>query len=1080
MSYINIVALTTLVGFAMMFYMLKQNRLMEEAGVFIKEDNAYFSRIKNNYRLVFIFLLVVAFVSRFMCAIHYDEHTDIGCFKYWADRMASVGPSGFYSDEVFADYPPGYMYILAIVGHIKNFLGMEYDGTAFLALIKVPAIIFDICLGLLIYFAAKKKWSEKASLILMSLYLFNPIVYLNSSVWGQVDSVFTFCVVLMCLLVYFNKMHLAYFVYGIGVLIKPQMFLFTPVLLFALLEEIFVDNTDNGIKIKFQAKKFLYQMKFCIPAIIMTFLIAAPFGIVTVIKLYTETMSSYAYATVNAYNIWAMFGLNWAPQTDTVFMLTYSQWGTLFILCIVMGAILIWIANIADRTRYIIMGAFICAGMFTLSVRMHERYIYPAVILLLVLFIYTRKVNCFVLYTLYTIAHFYNGAHVLFFYDPYNFDAKASPIILISIFQVILYVFFLIYTVKNYISKENTDRALDDFSNGEEIIMLTENEKNPPTIRPSKKFAKMTKKDYIIMLSITLVYSIIALFNLGDRQAPESSYSSTTMKDEIIIELPADARPDRLVFYNGNYEGRNLNLDLGTENTDEWVYSTNFEVDEVFCWNSFDICVDDNVDESLPIKYIRLTLNDSKTELLEFGIYDTEGKILQPINMDNKVAALFDEQELIPKDFTYRNSTYFDEIYHARTAYEYTQGLYSYENTHPPLGKAFIALGMTIFGVNPFGWRIAGTIFGILMVPLMYLFGKKIFGKTEFATITCLLMSFDFMHFAQTRIATIDVFVVLFIILMYYFMYKYYCTSFYDTKFWKTLIPLGLSGIMMGLGCASKWTGCYAGLGLGVIFFYTMFVRFKEYRYAKKNINGQTAGISHKYIADNFVKYFWKTIGFCMVFFVIVPATIYTLSYIPFVGCNESPTDLVGRMLYNQEQMFSYHKDCIFEHPYSSRWFEWPFMFRPIWYYSGDVTETVAEGISSFGNPLVWWFGIPAFFYIAYIAYKKRDKLSIFLTIGYLAQLLPWTLVERTTFIYHYFPCVPFVVIMIVYCLYLWAYKGGTRQKPIKGRMKAVWIYTISVVILFAMFYPVLSGAPVEEEYVYNFLRWLDGWVLIR
>ena len=145
-------------------------------------------------------------------------------------------------------------------------------------------------------------------------------------------------------------------------------------------------------------------------------------------------------------------------------------------------------------------------------------------------------------------------------------------------------------------------------------------------------------------------------------------------------------------------------------------------------------------------------------------------------------------------------------------------------------------------------------------------------------------------------------------------------------------------------------------------------------------------------------------------------------------------------------------------------------MFRPIWYYSGDVSETVAEGISSFGNPLVWWFGIPAFFYIAYIAYKKRDKLSIFLTISYLAQLLPWTLVERTTFIYHYFPCVPFVVIMNVYCLYLWAHKGGTKNKPIKSRMNVVWVYTAAVVLLFAMFYPVLSGAPVEESYVYTFL----------
>lgn len=1081
MTYINIVVMTTLAGFAMMFYMIKNNRLMEKAGMVIGDDNEYASRIKANYRLVFMFLLLVAFVSRFMCAIHYDEHTDITCFKYWADRMANVGPSQFYHDTQLTDYPPGYMYILAIVGHIRNLFGLDYDSAAFLGLIKVPAIIFDIALGLLIYHAAKKKWNEKISLIIMSLYLFNPIVYLNSSVWGQVDSVFTFCVVLMCLLVYHNKIHLAYFAYGIGVLIKPQMFLFTPVLLFALLEEIFVDNDGKSIQIKFQSKKFIYQMKYCIPAIIMTFLIAAPFGLDIVIEQYISTMGSYEYATVNAYNLWGMFGLNWAPQTNTLFMLTYAQWGTLFILCIVMVAILIWISNIKDRTRYIVMGAFICAGMFTLSVRMHERYIYPAIILLLVLFIYTRKVNAFVLYTLYTIAHFYNGAHVLFFYDPYNFDANASPIILISIFQVILFVLLVIYTAKNYISKENNDIPLDDFSKEEELIMLTQNEKKPPTIRPTKKLAPMTKKDYVIMLIITCIYSVIALYNLGDMNAPESGYSSTTLHDEILIELSGDVRPEKLVFYNGNYEKRNVTLELLSEDLQDVLYNTAFEINEVFCWNSYELYMDESMPDSACVKYLRLTLNDSKSELLEFGICDAAGKLITPVNLDDeKVAPLFDEQDLIPEQFSFRNSTYFDEIYHARTAYEYTQGLYSYENTHPPLGKAFIALGMLIFGVNPFGWRIAGTLFGIIMVPLMYVFGKKVFGKTEFAAITCILMTFDFMHFAQTRIATIDVFVVLFIILMYYFMYKYYCTSFYDTKFSKTLIPLGLSGIMMGLGCASKWTGCYAGLGLGVIFFYTMFVRYKEYLYAKKNINGQTAGISHKYVVDNFFKFFRRTIAYCVLMFMVVPATIYTLSYIPFVGCNESPKGLIGRMLYNQNQMFSYHKDCIFEHPYSSRWFEWPFMFRPIWYYSGDVTETTAQGISSFGNPLVWWLGIFAFFYIAYIAYKRRDKIAIFFTIAYLAQLLPWTLVERTTFIYHYFPCVPFVVLMNVYCFYLWVHKGGRKETPIKSRMRAVWIYTTAVVILFAMFYPVLSGATVDENYVYTFLRWFDGWVLIR
>jgi len=48
-----------------------------------------------------------------------------------------------------------------------------------------------------------------------------------------------------------------------------------------------------------------------------------------------------------------------------------------------------------------------------------------------------------------------------------------------------------------------------------------------------------------------------------------------------------------------------------------------------------------------------------------------------------------------------------------------------YETTHPPLGKIFIALGILVFGMVPFGWRIVGTLFGVAMVPVMYMFGKR-------------------------------------------------------------------------------------------------------------------------------------------------------------------------------------------------------------------------------------------------------------------------------------------------------------------------------------------------------------------
>lgn len=122
---------------------------------------------------------------------------------------------------------------------------------------------------------------------------------------------------------------------------------------------------------------------------------------------------------------------------------------------------------------------------------------------------------------------------------------------------------------------------------------------------------------------------------------------------------------------------------------------------------------------------------------------------------------MFDEQDEFEGRASAMNGTYFDEIYHGRTAYEMIHKLYCYENTHPPLGKIFIACGVLMFGMNPFGWRFMGTLFGVFMVPIIYLFAKRFFNKEWISIVTTLLFAFDFMHFVQTRIATIDVFVTL-------------------------------------------------------------------------------------------------------------------------------------------------------------------------------------------------------------------------------------------------------------------------------------------------------------------------------
>ena len=71
--------------------------------------------------------------------------SDLALFRYWAEELARNGPFGFYERDFFADYTPGYLYVLWLVGIVGQLVGGVGD------LIKLPAIITDVALGLVVY-----------------------------------------------------------------------------------------------------------------------------------------------------------------------------------------------------------------------------------------------------------------------------------------------------------------------------------------------------------------------------------------------------------------------------------------------------------------------------------------------------------------------------------------------------------------------------------------------------------------------------------------------------------------------------------------------------------------------------------------------------------------------------------------------------------------------------------------------------------------------------------------------------------------------------------------------------------------
>jgi predicted membrane-bound dolichyl-phosphate-mannose-protein mannosyltransferase len=123
----------------------------------------------------------------------------------------------------------------------------------------------------------------------------------------------------------------------------------------------------------------------------------------------------------------------------------------------------------------------------------------------------------------------------------------------------------------------------------------------------------------------------------------------------------------------------------------------------------------------------------------------------------------------------------FDEKFYVPAARNYLNGGGLINTEHPPLGKWFIAAGITIFGDNAAGCRMPSVLFGIASIFLFYLICVRLVRneadddktpglppqKTSWFTLTTFvpvfatfLFAFENMSFAQSGIAMLDVFYV--------------------------------------------------------------------------------------------------------------------------------------------------------------------------------------------------------------------------------------------------------------------------------------------------------------------------------
>ena len=554
---------------------------------------------------------------------------------------------------------------------------------------------------------------------------------------------------------------------------------------------------------------------------------------------------------------------------------------------------------------------------------------------------------------------------------------------------------------------------------------------------------KLTVRDMILMLLFTLIFAALVLFRLGSVRVPETYEDfrvSEGRSNQIILSFEKGVELSELYLYLGYTAKKSISFSsMDSRQGSEWeLFDSKHVIEKAFGWNKV------SVGRSLTM--LGMVLMEGNIRIHEIVCLDANGNRVLPDNAAD-FKGLFDEQGLFPEIRTYYDETMFDEVYHGRTAYEFLHQLPIYENTHPPLGKSIISLGIRAFGMNPFGWRIMCALFGILMIPVIYCFSHKMFGGTAVACFSTILLATAFMNYVLARIATIDIIVGLFILLMFFFMYGFTRCCSAEENFAEQVIWLFLCGCSMAGAIATKWTGFYAVLGIAILFFLCI--------WEKAIANGQ--------MKQNRI-YIGKLAVVCVICFILFPLMVYVLSYLPFTRVY-TDKGLIRTAIENGKLMLGYHSSTVFDHPYSSEWYQWLTDHRPLLDSYSILQDGRISAISTFGNPLLVWGGLAALFHQIYLWRCKQCKNAQFLCIAYGSVVIPWLFIHRTVFIYQYFTGILLLVLMVTNSLY-----------HLKNRKKLMIATAGLSIVLFILFFPVLSGSAMDKNYADMILEWLPRW----
>lgn len=360
----------------------------------LKSPRATLPFYRNNVFLAIVLMFVAVFALRLLMSNIIQGHpTDIVNFKAWSLHAAQHPFQQFYKSVndkagIWADYPPLYILVLWLMGKIfwifDHSMG-QWQGPVFTLLMKLPSILAD--LGCMAFFILILKRYIPLGLACLGALIFglHPAVIYESTLWGQIDSITLLLQLAAIWMMIKQDYAAAILMTTLNILVKPQGLILLPLVLAVTVYRKQYTHLAVGIG----------------SSLVVTFVLTAMFVPIPQIPSwlwdqYGRQAVLYPFSSIQAFNLWSLSGM-WASDVSRgVFGLgdgaptlwvQHKTWGLiLFALAYAFSLYFFWKNDKKGTPEGINLwhtSSLIMIAFFMLPTRMHERYLYSGLFLLL-------------------------------------------------------------------------------------------------------------------------------------------------------------------------------------------------------------------------------------------------------------------------------------------------------------------------------------------------------------------------------------------------------------------------------------------------------------------------------------------------------------------------------------------------------------------------------------------------------------------------------------------------------------------------------------------------------------------------